>query len=853
MKLKTFIKNISLLFIICFSFNNAKAQWVTIPDPNFVNYLNLIFPTCMNGNLMDTTCLDIQNASYLDLNSVFPVSDLYGIQFFKNLDSLELSDQNLTTIPPLPNTIKKLDYSHNDLLTSIGNLPDSLEDLYCGWNTSLGSLPVLPSSLKKLSCPWNGLTSLPVLPAGLQFLNCGQNPINNLPALPSTIIEMHCNNCSLDNLPALPSALELLSCGNNSIDYLPALPNSLTKLYCSGNGLLSLPALPSALTLLNCGINQLSNLPTLPSSLMHLSCNNNNLTSLPSFPNSLKDLACWENLLTSLPSFPASLKGFNCSSNLLTELPVLPDSLTDLRCDYNNITCFGEFPSSLLNPSNFNISNNPFYCLPNYVSAMNAATLAYPLCIANNVSNNPNNCPDARGIIGTVYEESNNNCTIDSSEFSVVNIPVRLYNTASVLLAQTYTLSNGYYNFARPAGAYIVKIDTANAPFAVTCTNIGVDYLVVLNAAQPLASNINFPITCDPGFDLGVQSITGQGFVFPGVTHQLNILAGDLSHWYGLHCASGISGELILDITGPITYAGVTNGALTPIIAGNTYTYSIADFGNITIDSAFGLQFLVDTTATAADQICVTATITPTNGDVNINNNTHTFCYDVTNSFDPNKKETYPENVGPGYNDYLTYTIHFQNTGNAPAMNIHIEDTLDANLNLNTFELINYSHANSTWITGNKLSFNFPNIQLPDSGSNQQASQGFIQYRIKPLNNLPNGTTIHNRASIFFDFNAPIVTNTTENIFGSVVTNTRSSLYSVSTLKVQPNPSKDIITLSNVINNGLITIMNITGNQVIQTNLNNSKTININNLPSGIYFIQALTNDGLQSAKFVKE
>ena len=117
-------------------------------------------------------------------------------------------------------------------------------------------------------------------------------------------------------------------------------------------------------------------------------------------------------------------------------------------------------------------------------------------------------------------------------------------------------------------------------------------------------------------------------------------------------------------------------------------------------------------------------------------NNLGEYCYPVANSFDPNDKQVYPSAVSPGYNDYLTYTINFQNLGTAPAQNIRIMDTLDANLDLSTFEIINYSHANTTTLTGSLLIFRFPNIQLADSASSPEGSKGFVQYKIKPYSGL---------------------------------------------------------------------------------------------------------------------
>jgi hypothetical protein len=50
---------------------------------------------------------------------------------------------------------------------------------------------------------------------------------------------------------------------------------------------------------------------------------------------------------------------------------------------------------------------------------------------------------------------------------------------------------------------------------------------------------------------------------------------------------------------------------------------------------------------------------------------------------------------------------------------------------------------------------------LPDSTTDEPGSQGYVIYRIKPLPTLAFGDVIENTASIYFDENPPIVTNTT--------------------------------------------------------------------------------------------
>lgn len=49
---------------------------------------------------------------------------------------------------------------------------------------------------------------------------------------------------------------------------------------------------------------------------------------------------------------------------------------------------------------------------------------------------------------------------------------------------------------------------------------------------------------------------------------------------------------------------------------------------------------------------------------------------------------------------------------------------------------------------------------LPDSNRNEPASHGFVQFSVSPVPQTLLGTIIRNRASIYFDFNSPVLTNT---------------------------------------------------------------------------------------------
>ncbi len=892
------MKKLVLVLIVIlnlFQQSNLKAQhYVTIPDAHFVTYLQANFPTCMNGNQMDTTCAGITNTLYISCAND-SIADLTGIQYFDGLQTLYCSHNLLTSLPRLPRTLRTFGCDYN-LMTSLPSfLPDTLEFINCSYNNlpniptlpsfltqllcdnnQLVSLPTLPNALTNLQCSYNQITSLPTLPNTLQVLWCNSNQLTSLPTLPNSLYDLHCNFNHLTGLPTLPNSLQYLWCESNTLTSLPALPNSIQQLFCdenqltglpalpnsltdddfNNNLLTSLPVLPNSLTYLWCAYNQLTSLPTLPTSITMVWCSNNHITSLQPLNNSFVTLECQSNLLTSLPSLPISMKALFCDSNQITILPTLPNTLNQLSCANNNISCFPILPNSLIYYYNFNVSPNPFTCFPNYVPAMNATYLAYPICLTGNT----NGCSTAQGIIGYTYKDNNANCIYNIADSTKRNIKEQLYDSGNNLIEQTFSAINGVYDFPEPVGTYTIKIDTAGLPYTVQCVHPGIDSTTTLTTAVPLQTNVNFPVTCKAGFDVGVQSVIHTGKVFPGQQFVLRTNAGDMSHWYGLNCAAGVSGQVAITVTGPVTYYYVVFGSLYPSVAGNTYTYNISNFGTVNNSTAFGLIFTVNSNAVAGSQICISVSVTPAGGDNNISNNTYTECFDAVNSYDPNYKETYPEQVLPAFQDYFTYTIHFQNTGNAAAMNINLKDTLDANLDLSTFQVINYSHYCTSLLTGNNLSFNFPNIQLPDSTSNFAGSQGFVQYRIKPKANLPAGTQIHNTASIYFDYNPAVVTNTTTNEFmlGVGINN-----YQNASLSIYPNPSngKYIVKLSDTkdVSKLTIEVTNLLGETIYQSKINASTssatqtTIDLSNQANGIYFVRITGGEQSLNKKIVKQ
>lgn len=141
-------------------------------------------------------------------------------------------------------------------------------------------------------------------------------------------------------------------------------------------------------------------------------------------------------------------------------------------------------------------------------------------------------------------------------------------------------------------------------------------------------------------------------------------------------------------------------------------------------------------------------------------------CTVVTGSYDPNDKNGIPTGYGeerallPGTE--IEYMIRFQNTGTDTAFTVVILDTLSAWLDPSTIWPLAASHPYTFDLTGPGVGvFRFDNILLPDSTINEEASHGFVKFRVRPRAETPLGTNIYNQAAIYFDYNDPILTNYT--------------------------------------------------------------------------------------------
>lgn len=240
------------------------------------------------------------------------------------------------------------------------------------------------------------------------------------------------------------------------------------------------------------------------------------------------------------------------------------------------------------------------------------------------------------------------------------------------------------------------------------------------------------------------------------------------------------SGQLTLVLDDLVSYSSAY--PVPDVINGDTLIWNTP---SLNYDLTHFMPYVNVFTSTGAgigDVVCFDVSIAPTMGDADTTNNQKQYCYTVINSYDPNYKAVYPK--GECFENYvldnqeLTYTVHFQNTGTAPAIDIFIMDTLNANLDINTVRIVGQSHDNlvTEVVNGNTLKFIFDNINLPDSTSDEAASHGSVVFTVQPITTIASPSRVENSVGIYFDFNEPIITNTVFNTFVDAIPHSETIL-----------------------------------------------------------------------------
>ncbi len=356
----------------------------------------------------------------------------------------------------------------------------------------------------------------------------------------------------------------------------------------------------------------------------------------------------------------------------------------------------------------------------------------------------PDLSPNCGNVHGTSWYDLDADCVRDQGE---VGIP---YSVLLIEPGELYVLTNsdGTYDFNIGNGSYtMAQLDptlihycpgTQPVPFVVNSSDPAVD----------LANGSTVPL------DLSLHTV--QGVARPGFAYSF----------------SGSVRNHTPQVSGPVTVTASFDPALiylngTPMptsVSGNTITWN---FGPLTSfdQTEFNATFTVPAATPLGTMLTSTVSASNTLTESTLANNTTIVQATVIGSYDPNDKTAA---TSSGFSnsfyyidadEWIDYTIRFQNTGTASAIDVVITDTLPAELDMASFEQGAASHSfEVSFKTDRVVEWRFANIQLPDSGTNEAASHGAVGFRIRPQLPLLAGTVIENIANIYFDFNPPVIT-----------------------------------------------------------------------------------------------
>lgn len=826
------LTNLKYLDFSNYQFNGvlgAAGNLVTSINVNNLSQLQQL--KCSKNNISTLVVNGLTELTYLDCSyNLLTSLDLIGLTNLTHLNysSNQLSNLNMTglvnitelncsgnaistlNVVNMPN-LTKLNCSNNTLTTLNLSGLNLLTELYLD-NNQVASLDVnTMTNLTSLSCNSNQLTTLEVYNlAALKFLGCSGNQLTSLNV--GTLSELNSLNCSSNQL----ASLDVSALGN------------LNELSCTSNELTTL---------------DVSNSPLLRA----LACSENQLSTLDiGNQASLYSLACGHNQLTGLiVNGSTNLVGLYCEDNQLTTLDVSALSrLTDLWCQDNSLTEL--FLKNGSNESALNFSNNPAltYICADDIQLANVQALLNGLGMNATVCNSY--CTFTPGgphntVIGTtIFDGNNNGCNINDP----LHPNIRVDFTDGFTTGSAFTNTNGICTFYADAGSYILFPNIENA----AAFNI-----------SPASATISFP---DNNYNISNQSFCLSA---NGVHPDLEVVISPISParpgfdaTYEIVYKNKGNQELSGNVTLAFDDSRLDLVTATPAADTQTanslewvYT-SLLPFESRTIALEFNVNSPTDTPAVNnGDVLNFTASITPVAGDELASDNTFTYNQVVVNSFDPNDitclqgNSVSPSEIG----NYLHYIVNFENTGTASAVNIVVRVEVDeSQYDLHSLQVLNTSHNSRTVIRGNIVEFMFEDIQLEASaGDPPVGGHGNVLFKIRSNDGLDQGDVVTKQADIYFDYNAPIVTNEAETVFESLGNPDVSVDQSVT---IYPNPSSGIVNVKSDSEIRSVELFDIQG-RLLQNKLN-SNFIDLSSRANGMYFVRVTTDKGIKVEKIVR-
>jgi len=894
-------KIILLLFI--FIYGAIQAQIIDFPDENLKNALlnhNPIIDTNNNGEIEISEAVSYNSSQGLKLFHK-NISNATGIEYFTNTEKINLTSNNLTNInlSIMPwieelyirsNPLSNLDLSNNLVLEilSLGN--DNISSLDISNNIALKNLAIRDNGISSLDISNNleleGLfiDTIPIL----EIDTSNNHALENLTILNNDISTIDTSyNLNLKTLWLNHINITELNISNNTLLWgLDISYNSLQEIDLSNVNLTYLAIAETDilqqsflnetdLTYLNINNTEIDNLDlTIYPDLTQLEMVNTLIPSIDLSQNiDLQHLWMKSNLITDIDvttninieflRIESPILSLDLSNNtVLKSLRTVNTNLTTLDLSQNEEICsFSAINNNELTFINFRNNNNILiddntFCSLSYTSTspatvftvLNNNNLAF-ICVDDinyalekfNIQDGAtliDNCGDTgddfNQLTGQVtYDEGDDGCDPNDQPISSI-----IHSTDGINDFASIAAPTGGYNLHVYEGTYDTQI-IGLPDYFITDPIIYQNTFTGFNQTE----TVDFCITATEAVsDLSVTLMpTSQAR--PGFESSYQIVYSNIG-------TTTVSGTIDFDFNEALVGFQLSD----PSPANATVNSISWDFENLlpftsrTID----ITMLVEQPPVVEgdDILQYTTSIAPSDSDVTPNDNTFELNQVVVNSYDPNDKtclegeEVLIENA----DEYLHYLIRFQNTGTASAINVRVADQLDEKLDWTTLVIESLSHSGRTEIqNGRDVSFIFDDIYLPHEAADPEGSNGFIAYKIKPKEDVVLGDTIENTAYIFFDFNPPIITNTTETTF--VETLTVDDVPTI-TVEVYPNPTSDVLYINSNESLEKLTIYNSLGQSIRAEDVEGiNSQIDMSNLDTGIYFISLQTISGSSKYK----
>ncbi|WP_298140991.1 choice-of-anchor L domain-containing protein, partial [Flavobacterium sp.] len=400
------------------------------------------------------------------------------------------------------------------------------------------------------------------------------------------------------------------------------------------------------------------------------------------------------------------------------------------------------------------IPNHPYHIKLVVADRSDAAFDSAVFIKAGSFTSGPPECSDKINLVAFV--DTNSNGIQDSGEvnFTYGSFVYQQNNTGDISNISspfgTYTIydsnSTNTYDFS-------YALNAEYAPYYSAGTTNYNDVNIALGSGT---QTLYFPITLINGYNDVAVSIVPTSAPRPGFNYTNKIVYKNLG---------------IATTNGQVSFTKASNVIITsvsqPGIISNAtgFTY---DFTNLT---PYETRFINVTMSVPAipvvnlgDVLTNNVTVSAPSGDINLSNNAFSNSQIVVASYDPNDKmESHGDKIQFNQfasNDYLYYTIRFQNEGTANAITVRIEDLLDSRLDETSIQMVNASHDYIMERVNNQIIWKFDYINLPPALSNEELSKGYVFFKIKLKPGFAVGDIVPNTANIFFDTNPAIVTNT---------------------------------------------------------------------------------------------